>query len=48
MGYPKTDGLYSNILLKWMIWGYPYDLGNHHIYLCKELIFKWNSAKASL
>ena len=23
-GFPKTDGLWSEILLKWMIWGYPH------------------------
>ena len=23
-GYPKTDGLWWKIPLKWMIWGYPY------------------------
>ena len=30
-GYPKMLGLQGKILLKWMIWRYPYGSGNHHI-----------------
>ena len=31
-GYPTMVGLEWKILLKWMIRGYPYDSGNHHIF----------------
>ena len=34
IGVPKKWMVYNgksmNILLKWMIWGYPHDLGNLH------------------
>ena len=31
MGIPKMDGLQWKVLLRWMIWGYPHDLGNTHL-----------------
>ena len=31
MGVPQNGWFIDKIPLKWMIWGYPYDLGNPHV-----------------
>ena len=42
MGVPQ-NGLFimENNLLKWMIWGYPHDLGNIHMDKCHENMVFW-------